>query len=142
LFLQYIQGGHPIKEAIRQKAKELGADLIGFLNLKDYNSPRSPDPHRYLKSARSVVVLAFKPLAGAYRYQENTWSKMPSYLYSMESAGNTAAYHLGRFMENIFSFSSITIVMIAHGTAREVWKLQLNILELFDPSPTPFSNGR
>jgi len=88
-----------VKQTIKQKAKEMGADLVGFLNLKDYNSPRSPDPCRYLKSAKSIVVLAFCPLSGAYHYQENTWSKMPSYLYSMEAAGNTAAYHLGRFME-------------------------------------------
>ena len=31
-----------MKEIIRNKAKELGADLVGFLNLKDYKSPRSP----------------------------------------------------------------------------------------------------
>ena len=88
-----------MKQTIKQKAKEMGADLVGFLNLKDYHSPRSPDPRRYLKSAKSIVVLAFRPLSGAYHYQENTWSKMPSYLYGMETAGNTAAYHLGRFME-------------------------------------------
>ena len=88
-----------MKEIIRNKAKELGADLVGFLNLKDYKSPRSPNPLRYLPSAKSIVVLAFKPLAGAYRYGENTWSKMPSFLYAVESAGNTAAYHLGKFME-------------------------------------------
>jgi epoxyqueuosine reductase QueG len=88
-----------MKERIKEKAKELGADLIGFLNLRDYHSPRSPDPRRYLKSANSIVVLAFRPLSGAYRYQENTWSKMPSFLYSVEAAGNTAAYHLARFME-------------------------------------------
>ncbi len=29
---------------IRNKAKELGADLVSFLNLKDYDSPRSPNP--------------------------------------------------------------------------------------------------
>jgi hypothetical protein len=87
-----------MKERIREKGKDLGADLVGFLNLKDYNSPRSPDPYRYLSTAKSIVVLAFKPLAGAYHYQENTWSKMPSYLYSVEGAGNTAAYHLARFM--------------------------------------------
>ncbi len=88
-----------MKETIKKKAKELGADLVSVLNLKDYKSPRSPDPLRYLPSAKSIVVMAFAPLAGAYRYGENTWSKMPSFLYSVESAGNTAAYHLGKFME-------------------------------------------
>ncbi len=88
-----------MEQKIKKKAMELGVDLVGLLNLRDYDSPRSPDPRRYLESAKSIVVLAFRPLSGAFRYQENTWSKMPSYLYSMESAGNTAAYHLGRFME-------------------------------------------
>ena len=94
-----MPGESTMKQVIKQRAKELGADLVGFLNIKDYDSPRSPDPHRYLDSAKSIVVLAFRPLAGAYRYQKNTWSKMPSYLYAMEAAGNAAAYHLGRFME-------------------------------------------
>jgi hypothetical protein len=31
-----------MKEVIGNKGKELGADIISFLNLKDYNSPRSP----------------------------------------------------------------------------------------------------
>jgi epoxyqueuosine reductase len=91
-----------MKQKIKEKAEELGTDLVGFFKLRDYDSPRSPDPSRYLESAKSIVVLAFRPLAGAFRYQENTWSKMPSYLYSMESAGNTAAYQLGRFMEREF----------------------------------------
>jgi epoxyqueuosine reductase QueG len=92
-----------MKEFIQNKAKEMGADLVGFLNLKNYKSPRSPNPLRYLPSAKSIVVLAFKPLSGAYRYGENTWSKMPSFLYSVESAGNTAAYHLGKFMEREYN---------------------------------------
>src|SRR4030065_2615448 len=95
-----------MKEVIQNKAKELGADLVSFLNLKDYDSPRSPNPFRYLPSAKSIVVLAFSPLAGAYRYGENTWSKMPSFLYAVESAGNTAAYHLGKFMEREFKAES------------------------------------
>jgi len=98
-----------MKEAIRSHAKNLGADLVGFLNLKDYKSPRSPNPSRYLTNARSIVVLAFKPLAGAYRYGENTWSKMPSYLYAMESAGNAAAYHLAKFMDREYGGESFLV---------------------------------
>ena len=104
-----MRGRQTVKERIRKKGTDLGADLVGFLNLKDYNSPRSPNPHRYLPSAQSIVVLAFRPLAGAYRYQENTWSKMPSFLYSVETAGNTAAYHLARFMEREYSGESFLV---------------------------------
>jgi epoxyqueuosine reductase QueG len=98
-----------MKEAIRSHAKNLGADLDRFLNLRDYKSPRSPKPSRYLTNARSIVVLAFKPLAGAYRYGENTWSKMPSYLYAMESAGNAAAYHLAKFMDREYGGESFLV---------------------------------
>lgn len=98
-----------MKETIKTKARELGADLVSILNLKDYKSPRSPDPLRYLPSAKSIVVLAFAPLAGAYQYRDNTWSKMPSFLYGVESAGNTAAYHLGRFMERELGAESFLI---------------------------------
>lgn len=98
-----------MKKTIQDKAKELGADLVGFLNLKDYRSPRSPDPRRYLTTARSIVILAFQPLAGAYRYSENTWSKMPSYLYAMESAANTAAYHLAKFMDREYGGESFLV---------------------------------
>lgn len=91
-----------MKEEILRKAKELGADLVGFLNLSDYKSPRSPDPERYLRGAKSIVVLAFRPLRGAYDFKENTWSKMPSFLYTVETAGNYAAYHLGKFIEDRF----------------------------------------
>ncbi|MBM4339278.1 MAG: epoxyqueuosine reductase [Deltaproteobacteria bacterium] len=98
-----------MEETIKNKAKELGADLVSVLNLKDYKSQRSPNPLRYLPSAKSIVLLAFAPLAGAYRYQENTWSKMPSFLYSVESAGNTAAYHLGKFMERELKAESFLV---------------------------------
>jgi len=64
-----MRGRSATKGRIRGKDKELGADLVGILNLKDYDSPRSPDPHRYLATAKSIIVLAFKPLARAYYYQ-------------------------------------------------------------------------
>ncbi len=89
-----------MKEEFIKYAKKWGVDLVGFLNLADYNSPRSPDPKRYLKNAKSIIVLAFRPVAGAYSYEENTWSKMPSYLYTVESAANTACYHLGKYLED------------------------------------------
>lgn len=91
-----------MKQKFIEVSKKWGVDKVGFLNLKDYQSPRSHNPERYLKGAKSIVVLCFKPLSGAYNYTENTWSKMPSYLYTMEAAANTACYHLGKYLENEF----------------------------------------
>jgi epoxyqueuosine reductase QueG len=53
------------KEKIREKAKSLGADLVGFANIKDYNSPRSPDPKSILPGVKSIVVLGFRDCGGA-----------------------------------------------------------------------------
>jgi hypothetical protein len=50
--------------SLKNKAKELGVDLVSVWNLRDYKSPRSPIPLRHFASAKSIVVLAFKPLAG------------------------------------------------------------------------------
>lgn len=89
-----------MKTEFVKRARKLGVARVGFLNLSDYKSPRSPDPERYLRGAKSVIVLCFKPLAGAYAYTENTWSKMPSFLYVMETSAYVACYHLGRYLED------------------------------------------
>lgn len=73
-----------MKQKFIEVSKKWGVDKVGFLNLRDYKSPRSRNPERYLKGAKSIIVLCFKPLAGAYNYTENTWSKMPSYLYTCD----------------------------------------------------------
>lgn len=87
-----------VKEEIRSRAKDMGADLVGFLNLKDYNSPRSPDPKKYLPSARSIIVLGFRVLSGAY--ETGTWSRMHSYLYCMETVAQYCIYLLSKYLED------------------------------------------
>jgi hypothetical protein len=87
-----------IKEDLRFKAKDLGADLVGFLNLKDYNSPRSPDPRFYLPTAKSIIVLGFRQVSGAF--DNETWARMPSYLYFPETVSHTCGYLLSKHMED------------------------------------------
>ncbi len=97
------------KEKIREKAKNLGTDLVGFLNLSDYHSPNSPDPRDYLPNAKSIVVLALRNLSGAF--ETNTWSRMPSYLYCPEVFGNSLAFQLARYLEDEYK-SKVFIVQI------------------------------
>lgn len=87
-----------IKEEIRSKTKGMGADLVGFLNLRDYNSPRSPDPKKYLPSAKSIIVLGFRPLSGAY--ETGSWVRMHSYLYCPEIASQYCIYLLSKYLED------------------------------------------
>jgi epoxyqueuosine reductase QueG len=89
-----------MKKEFKNLSKKWGVDLVGFLNLLDYKSPKSPEPEKYLKGAKSIIILCFRPSSGAYSYNENTWSKMPSYLYTVEAAANTAVYHLSKYLEN------------------------------------------
>jgi len=53
------------KEDIRKSARDLGVDVVGFLALGDYKSPRSPDPKSYLPQAKSIVVFGHRMLNGA-----------------------------------------------------------------------------
>jgi hypothetical protein len=57
------------KEKISRMALDLGADQVSFLALKDYVSPASPDPRRYLPRLQSFVIMLFRELKGAYMDQ-------------------------------------------------------------------------
>lgn len=48
------------KTRIRQFVLDLGVDDVGFANIKDYSSPRSPKIETIFPTARSMVVMAFK----------------------------------------------------------------------------------
>jgi Uncharacterized Fe-S protein len=49
-----------VKSRIRQYATELGVDDVGFANVKDYNSPRSPKIEELFPSAQSMIVLTYR----------------------------------------------------------------------------------
>ncbi len=93
---------HPVK----QKARDLGVDGVAFLNLRDYSSPRSPDPRNYLSSARSLVVYLLRELPGGYMNQS---------IIRMHSLGGTdctdyyIGYNLARFIEDQYDEETITI---------------------------------
>lgn len=53
------------KENIRKFACDLGVNVVGFLSLEDYKSPRSPDPKGYLPEAKSIIVFGHRMLDGA-----------------------------------------------------------------------------
>lgn len=53
------------KKAVRDLALSLGADVVGFAAIEDYQSPRSPDPKKLLPGVRSLVVMGIRELHGA-----------------------------------------------------------------------------
>ncbi len=117
------------KEGVRLRAQELGADLVGVLNLADYKSSRSPDPRKYLTGARSVIVLGFRVLSGAY--DNDSWTRMHSYLYSGEVAGNMAAYSLAQELED--NYGARTLIIHPHrpfDLTEETYRMPIGSLSL------------
>ena len=58
------------KERITQRAKDLGASQVTYLNIKDYKSPASPDPKLIVHpEIRSFIIMAFPELRGTYMCQ-------------------------------------------------------------------------
>ncbi|MDP6783821.1 MAG: hypothetical protein QGG56_09690, partial [Dehalococcoidia bacterium] len=86
------------KDEIRERARSLGADLVGFLNLRDYHSPNSPDPRNWLTDSRSLVILVFRHLYGAF--DTDAWSHMHSYMYAPEATAIRAGYILAKSLED------------------------------------------
>ena len=95
------------KQKVREFALGLGADVVGFASIDDYQSPRSPDPKKILSGVRSLVVLGFKELRGAV---ESNFPRvgMACRLGSME-VGLGAAFRLGRFLEKETNTATVLI---------------------------------
>lgn len=58
------------KEVITQKAINLGASQVTYLNVKDYHSPDSPNPRLIVHpDIRSFIIMAFAESRGTYMCQ-------------------------------------------------------------------------
>ena len=91
---------------IKDKALELGVDSVHFLNLKDYKSPRSPDPQNYLPEARSLVVFILREIRGGY--MNRSIIRMTS-LGALDRTMNYITYKLARYIEDSFDTDAMVI---------------------------------
>lgn len=72
-------------EMIKEKAKDLGIDVIGIGNIERYkNAPTLMNPKTYFPEARSVIVIAMRIPRGSYRgIEEGThWHNYSFYAYN------------------------------------------------------------
>ncbi len=85
------------KDKVRDFALSLGADVVGFASIDDYQSPQSPDPRQILPGVRSIVVVGFKELQGAL---DSEFPRVGTVcrLGSLDLCLSTA-FRLGRFLE-------------------------------------------
>ncbi len=52
------------KEEIREYALGIGADVVGFASIEDYQSEKAPDPKTILPGVKSLVVMGYRELDG------------------------------------------------------------------------------
>jgi epoxyqueuosine reductase QueG len=95
------------KEKIKNYGLELGADVVGFAAIEDYQSKQSPDPRTILPGVRSIVVMGYREITGAVE-SENPRISMCSRMGGMElSLKNN--YLMARFMEYQFQVKAAPV---------------------------------
>ncbi len=88
------------KNKIRDKALELGANVVGFAAIDDYENKGAVDPKKILPGVKSLVVLGYREINGAIE-SENDRSMMASRMGSMEFSLKSN-YVLSRYVEDEF----------------------------------------
>lgn len=85
-----------MKNKIRDFALSLGVDDVGFANVEDYNSPRTPDIKTLFPEIKSLVVIALRE--GSHIHSPNPRISMTGRMDIMEF-GRSVNFKLARFLE-------------------------------------------
>ena len=95
------------KEKIREYALELGADVVGFASIDDYENKGAVDPEKILPEVKSLVVLGYRGINGAVE-SENDRTMMASRMAEMDfSLKNN--YLLSRYIEVEFGVKAASV---------------------------------
>ncbi len=94
------------KDKIRRFVLDMSVDDVGFANVNDYNSPRSPKIEDLFPTARSIVVMALKDVSNI---------DSPSHLMAMQGRLDlmdfvrSCNYKLSRYIEKEFKRKAMTV---------------------------------
>jgi epoxyqueuosine reductase QueG len=94
------------KEKITTYMRSAGVDAVGFANLRDYHSPKSPVVTDFFPQARSIIVLAYKELSSCA--STNLQLAMNGRMDLMEFS-RSCNYKLARFLESEFRDQAMTV---------------------------------
>jgi len=95
-----------MKEKIKEFVLSLGVDDVGVADIKDYQSPRSPDIQTIFPKAKSLVVLAHKELSNCE--SENMQIATGGRLDGLEFA-RSSNYRVARFLEKELKAKAMTV---------------------------------
>jgi epoxyqueuosine reductase len=96
------------KENIRQYCRDLGADVVGFASIDDYQSKKTPALNTILPSVKSMIVLGYRELDGAVE-SENYRTSMSARMGSMD-LNKKDTYLVSRFVEDTFNAKSAPVL--------------------------------
>lgn len=86
----------------------LGVDDAGFASVQDYHSPKSYEIAKFLPDAKSIIVLAFKPLTSCESPSVTTAQN--GYL-DLNSFSRTSSYQISRFIERKYNAKTATMAI-------------------------------
>lgn len=95
-----------MKDKIRDFVLSLGVDDVGFANVKDYNSPRTPDIKTIFPEVKSLVVTALRE--GSHIYSPNPRIAMAGRMDIMEFA-RSVNFKLAKFLEQEFGAMAMSV---------------------------------
>ncbi|BBB90175.1 MAG TPA: 4Fe-4S double cluster binding domain-containing protein [Methylomusa anaerophila] len=95
-----------MEEQIRNYILELGVDDAGFACAEDYKSPKSYEISRLLPDAKSIIVMAFKPLSSC---ESPSMSAAQNGYLDLGAFARSASYRIARFLENKYNAKVATI---------------------------------
>jgi len=99
-------GFEEIKSKVKEHLLNLGVDDIGFANVADYSSPKSPPIQTLFPQAKSMVVMAFKE--GSSCESPSDSLRMNGRLDLMEFS-RSCNYKLIRFLDREFKSEAISV---------------------------------
>jgi epoxyqueuosine reductase len=95
-----------MKEQIKNYAKEVGVDDIGFASVRNYNSPNTPPIKEIYQEAKTIIVLAFQQLDNSE--SENIQIASSGHKITSEFA-NSSTYKIARYIKQKFKAKVIPV---------------------------------
>ena len=95
-----------MEKQIRDYIVNMGVDDIGFASVQDYKSPKSYEITKFLPDAKSIIVLAFKPLTSC---ESPSMSVAQNGYLDLGAFARSSSYQISRFLERKYNAKVATI---------------------------------
>jgi epoxyqueuosine reductase QueG len=95
-----------MKEIIKNYAKEIGADDVGFASVENYKSPNTPPIKEIFPEAKTIIVLAFQQLDNCESENIQIASVGNRIIYEF---AHSSTYKIARFIKREFNAKVMSV---------------------------------